>query len=48
MVADDRDADAVGHFPKQEVIGEATQIDPPPVSRLEMKMLRVGDGHADE
>ena len=40
MVADDSDADAVGDFPKQEVIRETPQIDPSPVSRLEMKMLR--------
>lgn len=48
VVAYDRDADAAGDFPKQEVIGEAPQVDPPPVSRLEMKMLWVGDGLLDE
>jgi len=48
MVAHDRDADAAGDFPKEEVIGETPQVDPPPVPRLEMKVLRVGGGSLDE
>ena len=48
MVAYDRDSDAARDFPKQEVIWEAPQVDPPPVSRLEMKMLWVGNGPLHE
>ena len=48
MVAYDRDADADGDFPKEEVIGEAPQIDPPPAWRCEMKTLWVGGGPLDE
>jgi len=47
MVAEDNDANAAGDFPKQEVIGETPQIDPPPVSRLEMKVLRIFGGPPD-
>jgi hypothetical protein len=47
MVAENRDSDANRGFPKQEVIREAPQIYPPPLSRFKMKPLRAGGGALD-
>jgi hypothetical protein len=48
VVAYDRDADGAGDFPKQEVVREAPQISPPPVSRFKVKALRMGCSPSDE
>ena len=48
MMAHHRDADAARDFPEEEMIGKAPQINPPPVSLLEMEALRIGCCLADE
>ena len=48
VVSNDRDADAIGDFPKKEVIWEAPQINPSTVSHFEMKTLRTGGGLLDQ
>jgi hypothetical protein len=48
MMAYDRNADAAGDFPEKEMIREALQIDPPPVSPLEMEPSWIGCSLVDE
>lgn len=47
-MAYDCDADAGGDFPEQKVVGEAPQINPPPVLCLKMKTLWVSGGPLDK
>jgi hypothetical protein len=42
------DADATGDFPEEEMVREALQIDPSPISRLEMEALWIGSSSVDE
>lgn len=47
VMAHDDDADAADEFAEEEMIGEALQVDPSPIGRREMKVLRVFVGEAD-
>ena len=48
VVANCRDADAAGDFPEQEMVGEASQVHPSAVARLEMETARVVRRPVDE
>ncbi|GDY20332.1 hypothetical protein LBMAG56_16770 [Verrucomicrobiota bacterium] len=48
VVADHRDANATGNFPKEEMTGKALQIDAPPVASLAVEPARVGGDQLDE
>lgn len=48
MMAHHKDTDSSGNLPEQEMIRKASQVDPSPFLRLEMKPLRICDRLADE
>ena len=48
MMAYHSNADAAGDFPEEEMIWKAPQIDPSPISLLEMESLRMGSSLVDE
>ena len=48
IMAHHRDADAVRDFPEEEMIREALQIDPAPISHLEVEPTWIGRSFVDE